>query len=90
VRGSCCCFVRALDERRWSWLAGAMVAGTGAALIKSSTLAVWILPAASLRGVAVVGRRAGARRLAGPGPDHPLGRRHHRAGRSSRSAGGST
>jgi hypothetical protein len=39
-------FVRTMDERRWSWLALTTVAGTGAALIKSATLAVWFLPAA--------------------------------------------
>jgi hypothetical protein len=39
-------FVRTMDERRWSWLALAIVAGTLAALIKSATLAVWLLPAA--------------------------------------------
>ena len=40
-------FVRTMDERRWSWLALTIVAGTGAALIKSATLAVWLLPAAA-------------------------------------------
>ena len=39
-------FVRTLDERRWVWLAGATVAGTVAALIKNTTFAVWLLPAA--------------------------------------------
>ena len=39
-------FVRTMDERRWSWLALTVVAGTGAALIKSAMLAVWLLPAA--------------------------------------------
>lgn len=38
-------FVRAMDERKWSWLAVTIVAGTGAALIKSITFAVWLLPA---------------------------------------------
>jgi len=37
-------FVRTMDERRWTWLALAVVAGTGAALIKSAILAVWLLP----------------------------------------------
>lgn len=40
-------FVRTMDERRWSWLALTAVAGTGAALIKSATLAVWLMPAAA-------------------------------------------
>lgn len=40
-------YVRTMDERRWSWLALTIVAGTAAALIKSATLAVWLLPAAS-------------------------------------------
>jgi Dolichyl-phosphate-mannose-protein mannosyltransferase len=39
-------FVRAMDDRRWSWLVLTSVAGTGAALIKSATFAVWLLPAA--------------------------------------------
>lgn len=39
-------FVRTMDERRWFWLAATIVAGTGAALIKSATFAVWLLPAA--------------------------------------------
>ncbi len=39
-------FVRTMDERSWSWLAATIVAGTGAALIKSITLAVWLMPAA--------------------------------------------
>jgi hypothetical protein len=43
-------FVRTMDERRWRWLALAMVAGTGAALIKSATLAVWLIPAAGYGG----------------------------------------
>lgn len=37
-------FVRTMDERRWSWLALSIVAGTGAALIKSAILAVWLIP----------------------------------------------
>ncbi len=40
-------FVRTMDERRWSWLALATVAGTGASLIKSVTFAVWLVPAAA-------------------------------------------
>ena len=40
-------FVRAMDRRRWSWLAVAVVAGIGAALIKSVTYAVWLVPAAA-------------------------------------------
>ena len=40
-------FVRTMDERRWSWLALTIVAGTGAALIKSAMLAVWLMPAAA-------------------------------------------
>ncbi|MDB6116011.1 MAG: hypothetical protein JWQ83_2129 [Lacunisphaera sp.] len=39
-------FVRTMDERRWRWLALATLAGTLAALIKSATFAVWLLPAA--------------------------------------------
>jgi hypothetical protein len=39
-------FVRTMDERRGPWLALTIVAGTGAALIKSATFAVWLLPAA--------------------------------------------
>lgn len=37
-------FVRTMDERRWGWLAVAVVAGTGAALIKSAIFAVWLVP----------------------------------------------
>ena len=40
-------FVRAMDERRWPWLVLASVAGTGAALVKSATFAVWLPPAAA-------------------------------------------
>jgi hypothetical protein len=40
-------FVRTMDERRWSWLALTIVAGTAAALIKSAIWAIWILPAAA-------------------------------------------
>ncbi len=39
-------FVHTMDDRRWTWLALTIVAGTGAALIKSITFAVWLLPAA--------------------------------------------
>ncbi len=39
-------FVRTMDERRWSWLALTIIAGTLAALIKSLTFAVWLVPAA--------------------------------------------
>jgi hypothetical protein len=39
-------FVRTMDERRWLWLVATIVAGTGAALIKSATFAVWLLPGA--------------------------------------------
>ncbi len=39
-------FVRTMDERSWSWLVVTMLAGTAAALIKSITFAVWLLPAA--------------------------------------------
>ena len=39
-------FVRTMDGRSWAWLAVTIVAGTGAALIKSATFAVWLLPAA--------------------------------------------
>ena len=40
-------FVHTMDQRRWSWLALTIVAGTLAALIKSVTFAVWLLPAAA-------------------------------------------
>ncbi len=40
-------FVRTMDERKWSWLAVTIVAGTMAALIKSAILAVWLWPAAA-------------------------------------------
>lgn len=40
-------FVRTMDERRAVWLALTVVAGVGAALIKGSTFAVWLIPAAS-------------------------------------------
>lgn len=40
-------FVRTMDERRGSWLLLTIVAGTGAALIKSAVLAVWLIPAAA-------------------------------------------
>ncbi len=39
-------FVRTMDERRWSWLTLTIIAGTGAALIKSITFAIWLVPAA--------------------------------------------
>ena len=39
-------FVRTMDERRWGWLALTIIAGTLAALIKSLTFAVWLVPAA--------------------------------------------
>lgn len=39
-------FVRMMDQRRMGWLALTIVAGTAAALIKSATFAVWLLPAA--------------------------------------------
>ena len=40
-------FVRTMDERRWGWLALAIVAGTLAALVKSAVLAVWLVPGAA-------------------------------------------
>ncbi len=40
-------FVRTMDERRWAWLGLTILAGTAAALIKSATLAVWLMPAAA-------------------------------------------
>ena len=40
-------YVRMMDRRRWYWFLLATVAGTGAALIKSATLAVWLCPAAA-------------------------------------------
>lgn len=39
-------YVRMMDERRWYWFVLASVAGTGASLVKSATLAVWLGPAA--------------------------------------------
>ncbi|HKB56763.1 MAG TPA: hypothetical protein VKC51_04170, partial [Lacunisphaera sp.] len=39
-------YVWMMERRRWPWFVVATVAGTGAALIKSATLAVWLLPAA--------------------------------------------
>jgi hypothetical protein len=39
-------FVQMMVRRRWYWFVLTAVAGTGAALIKGSTLAVWLLPAA--------------------------------------------
>jgi hypothetical protein len=39
-------FVRMMDRRRWYWFLFTAAAGTGAALIKGTTLAVWLLPAA--------------------------------------------
>lgn len=46
-------FVRAMDERRWRWLALAVVAGTLAALIKSAILAVWMIPGAAYGAVSL-------------------------------------
>ena len=40
-------YVRMLDERRWYWFLLATLAGTGAALIKSATLAIWLWLAAA-------------------------------------------
>lgn len=40
-------FVRTMDTRRWSWLGLTVVAGTLAALVKSATLAVWLIPGAA-------------------------------------------
>lgn len=40
-------FVRTMDGRHWGWLVLTIVAGTGAALIKSAMLAVWLVPAAA-------------------------------------------
>jgi hypothetical protein len=39
-------FVQMMDRRRWYWFVLATAAGIGAALIKSATFAVWLLPAA--------------------------------------------
>jgi len=41
------CYVRMMDRRHWGWLAATTVAGTGAALIKNTTYAVWLVPAAA-------------------------------------------
>jgi hypothetical protein len=54
-------FVRTMDERRWGWLLLTIIAGTAAALIKSATLAVWLLPAAGY-GVWLLARDLVARR----------------------------
>ena len=43
-------FVRMMDRRRWQWFVLTMVAGTGAALVKSATLAVWLWPPALYTG----------------------------------------
>ncbi|MEO6994164.1 MAG: hypothetical protein ABI273_11070 [Lacunisphaera sp.] len=40
-------FFKTMEERRWTWLAASIVAGTGAALIKSATFAIWLLPGAA-------------------------------------------
>jgi len=40
-------FVRTMDGRRPAWLLLTVVAGTGAALLKNVTFAVWLLPAAA-------------------------------------------
>lgn len=59
------CFVQMMDRRRWYWFLLATVAGTGAALIKSVTLAVWLLPAAAY-GAGVLWRDVRARTGWGP------------------------
>ena len=50
-----------MDRRRWPWFLLATGAGTGAALIKSTTFAVWLLPAAGY-GVWMLGRDLCTRR----------------------------
>ncbi|HRJ46528.1 MAG TPA: hypothetical protein PKY38_04150 [Opitutaceae bacterium] len=40
-------FVGMMDHRRWPWFVLTAAAGAGAALIKSATFAVWLLPAAA-------------------------------------------
>src|SRR6478736_3634552 len=40
-------FVRTMDERSLPWLALTIIAGTLAALVKSATLAVWLIPGAA-------------------------------------------
>jgi hypothetical protein len=40
-------YIEMMDRRRWPWFVLATVVGTGAALIKSATFAVWLLPAAA-------------------------------------------
>lgn len=40
-------YIRMMQQRRWTWFLLATVAGTGAALIKGVTLAVWLPPAAA-------------------------------------------
>jgi len=39
-------FVRTMDQRSYAWLAVTIVAGTGAALIKSAIFAAWLIPGA--------------------------------------------
>ena len=57
-------FVRTMDTRRWPWLVLTIVAGTAAALIKSATLAVWLVPGAGY-GVWLLGRDLRAARSGG-------------------------
>ncbi|MEJ1971463.1 MAG: glycosyltransferase family 39 protein [Lacunisphaera sp.] len=40
-------FIRLMDRRRWYWFLLAAFAGTGAALVKSAILAIWLWPAAA-------------------------------------------
>lgn len=40
-------YVRMIDERRWHWFVLASAAGTVAALVKSATFAIWLLPPAA-------------------------------------------
>ncbi|AOS44965.1 hypothetical protein Verru16b_02034 [Lacunisphaera limnophila] len=58
-------FVGMMERRRWPWFVLTTIAGTAAALIKSATFAVWLLPAAAY-GAWQLGRDLRAR--AGWGP----------------------
>lgn len=40
-------YLAMMEHRRWTWFLLATVAGAGAALIKSATFAVWLIPAAA-------------------------------------------
>ncbi|MBI3887202.1 MAG: glycosyltransferase family 39 protein [Opitutae bacterium] len=54
-------FWRTMAKRSWGWLAFTTVAGTVAALVKSATFAIWLIPAAAA-GAWLLGRDLRARR----------------------------